>query len=196
MDTNSAGRWIAALASMVVVVGLLVLGWTHRGTVQGATVGATAPDFRLATLDGDSTSLTDYRDRVVLLNFWATWCPPCIREMPAMERVHQDLEARGFTVLAVSVDALAGSTDAAGRPGGDEVSAGRAEVVRGFVEDLDLSFPILLDPHGRAEGNFDVAGLPTSYLIGRDGTIEARIVGAREWDSAEYRKRILDLLEE
>lgn len=185
MEGGQLRTWVARAGVLAMVVALLVLGWMFRPRTV-AEVGAYAPDARMATLDGDSVALSDHAGQVVLLNFWATWCPPCVREMPAMERVYQKLKDRGFTVLAVSVDRLA-PPDSSGRRGAN---------VRQFVERLDLSFPILLDPEGTVERLYNVSGLPTSYVIGPDGRIEGRIVGAREWDSPEYTRRIVELLEE
>ena len=128
------GKWIAGLVSAVLAAVLIVIGWSHASRFSAPEVGARAPEFTLPTLDGDSMSLASYRGQVVLLNFWATWCPPCIREMPAMERVHRQLRERGFTVLAVNVDRVPGV--------GEEATAN----IRTFVNDLDLTFPILLPP--------------------------------------------------
>lgn len=183
---GGVGGWIATGVVAGLLLGLIVLGWTQRDRFTAAEVGARAPGFDLPTLDGDTTSLDAYDGQVVLLNFWATWCPPCVHEMPSMERLYQDLRARGFVVLGVSVDVDPGQPDADGRVQG---------IVREYVDRLGVTFPILLDPAGSVEGVYNVSGLPTTYVIGRDGRIEGRIVGAREWDSEEYRRRIEELLD-
>ena len=180
------GGWIATGVVAGLLLGLIVLGWTQRDRFTAAEVGARAPGFELTTLDGDTTSLDAYHGQVVLLNFWATWCPPCVHEMPSMEQLYQDMRARGFVVLGVSVDVDPGEPDADGRVHG---------IVREYVDRLGVTFPILLDPQGAVESVYNVSGLPTTYVIGRDGRIEGRIVGAREWDSAEYRRRIEELLD-
>ena len=182
---GSAGGWIATGIVAALLLGLIAFGWSQRGRFTSAEVGARAPDFTLPTMDGDTTTLRQYRGQVVLLNFWATWCPPCVYEMPSMERLYQDLRADGFVVLGVTVDVDPGETDAQGRSQG---------IVREYVERLGVTFPILLDPEGAVEGVYNVSGLPTTYVIGRDGRIEGRIVGGREWDSEEYRARIQELL--
>lgn len=183
--SRGLGGWIATGVVAALLVGLIALGWTQRGRFTAAEVGAIAPDFSLVDIDGQMVSLQQYRGQVVLLNFWATWCPPCVHEMPSMERIYQSLRDRGFVVLGVSVDVDPGDADAEGRSQG---------IVREYVDRLEVTFPILLDPHGQVEGAYDVSGLPTTYVIGRDGRIEGRIVGAREWDSAEYRARLEELL--
>ena len=183
---GGAGGWIAAGLVALLLLGLIALGWSQRGRFTAAEVGARAPAFELPTMDGDTASLDDYRGQVVMLNFWATWCPPCVHEMPSMERLYQDLRERGFVVLGVSVDVDPGEADASGRVQG---------IVREYAERLGVTFPILLDPQGGVESAYNVSGLPTTYVIGRDGRIEGRIVGAREWDSDEYRRRIQELID-
>ena len=180
------GGWIATGVVAALLVGLIALGWSQRARFTSAEVGARAPAFTLPTMDGDTSTLEQYRGQVVLLNFWATWCPPCVYEMPSMERLYQDLRADGFVVLGVTVDVDPGEPDAQGRSQG---------IVREYVDRLGVTFPILLDPQGTVESVYNVSGLPTTYVIGRDGRIEGRIVGAREWDSDEYRGRIRELLD-
>lgn len=179
------GGWIATGIVAALLVALIAIGWTQRGRFTAAEVGARAPGFSLVDLDGETVSLEQYGDQVVLLNFWATWCPPCVHEMPSMERLYQDLRDRGFVVLGVSLDVDPGPVDEQGRSQG---------IVREYVDRLEVTFPILLDPKGEVEAVYNVTGLPTTYVIGRGGRIEGRIVGAREWDSAEYRARIEELL--
>lgn len=141
--------------------------------------GATAPAFTLPSLPDDAPiSLESQRGRVVLVNFWATWCKPCETEMPSMQRLQQTLAGEPFTLLAVSVD-----TDAA--------------AVRAFRDHFGLTFPILYAPDGvaakRVAERYETFRYPESFLIGRDGRIAARFVGPREWDAAGYVDRIRHL---
>ena len=185
---RSGRGWFGWLATAIVAAGLVALiaiGWTQRSRFTAAEVGARAPGFTLVGLEGDSVSLEQYRGQVVLLNCGATWCPPCVHEMPSMERLYQDLRDDGLVVLGVSLDVSPGPVDDEGRSQG---------IVREYVDELQVSFPILLDPDGRVERIYNVSGLPTSYVIGRDGRIEGRVVGSREWDSDEYRGRLVELL--
>lgn len=139
--------------------------------------GAAAPDFALPELGGDAPlPLADLRGKVVLLNFWATWCKPCEDEMPAMERLYRDLAPRGFELLAVSVDT-----------GVEEVAA--------FQERLGLSFPILLDPDRRVADAYQSYRFPESWLIDAEGMLVARFIGPREWDAPAYVDRVRRLLE-
>jgi peroxiredoxin len=118
---------------------------------EGLGKGKEAPDFRLKTIEGREVSLSDYRGKVVLINFWATWCPPCREEMPLFQRVYEKYKDRGFEILAISTD--------------DYV-----EPVKKFVKEYKLSFPILYDDKN-VVGLYEVQGLPTSFLIDRDGKI-------------------------
>ncbi len=132
-----------------------------------------APSVAFQALDGEVVTLADFRGQVVLVNFWATWCAPCVREMPSLERLHQELADEGFTVLAVSED----------RAG--------AAVVRPFLKRLELhGLPIYLDGKGRLAQAFVVKGLPTSFLIDRQGQVVVGLVGPTEWDSQEAKALI------
>ena len=141
-------------------------------------MGAPAPDFQLIDLQGNWQALPDYRGKVVLLNFWATWCGPCRVEMPSMERVYQDLKDDGLAILAISSD-----------PQGSIVT-------RPFVASQGLTFPILHDSDYRVSGSYGVRTLPMSFLIDRNGTLTQRVFGARDWNSAEARELIRGLLRE
>ncbi len=142
------------------------------------SMGSQAPDFQLIDLQGNWQALPDYRGKVVLLNFWATWCGPCRVEMPSMERVYQDLKDEGFAILAISSD-----------PQGSIVT-------RPFVASQGLTFPILHDSDYRVSGSYGVRTLPMSFLIDRNGTLTQRVFGARDWDSAEARELLHGLLRE
>ena len=139
--------------------------------------GTVAPDFTLRSLDGSEThSLASLKGRVVLVNFWATWCKPCEDEMPAMEQLYQQLHPAGFELLAISV----GEAD---------------EVVRAFRDRLGITFPVLLDPDKSVAVEWQTYAFPESLLVGRDGVILERYVGPRDWDSPAYVARLRRLLE-
>ncbi|MCY4614693.1 MAG: TlpA disulfide reductase family protein [Nitrospira sp.] len=141
-------------------------------------MGSPAPEFRLIDLQGNRQALPDYQGKVVLLNFWATWCGPCRVEMPSMEQVYQDLKDEDFAILAISSD-----------PQGSIVT-------RPFVASQGLTFPILHDSDYRVSGNYGVRTLPMSFLIDRNGTLSHRVFGARDWNSPEARELIHGLLRE
>jgi peroxiredoxin len=138
--------------------------------------GNGAPEFSLPRLDGgEPLGLAELRGRVVLVNFWATWCKPCEDEMPAMQRLYQALHGDGFALLAVSVD------------------AGDAEVLA-FRDRLGIGFPILRDPDRRVATRYQSLRFPESWLIDPRGTVAARFIGPRDWDAPEYEARIRALL--
>ena len=135
-----------------------------------------AEEFAVPTPNGQSIRLADYRGRVVLLNFWATWCPPCQAEMPAMERLYQGFKDRGFVLLAISVDADGGS------------------VVKPFLQERKFTYPIGLDPKMALAGRYGVRALPSSFLVDKRGTLVALAMGPREWDSPDAHAAIESLL--
>lgn len=137
-----------------------------------------APDFILPGLNGTPVRLSDHRGNVVLLNFWATWCPPCRAEMPSIEKLYQLYRERGLTILAIS-------NDVSGR-----------SVVEPFVRERGLTFPILLNPEGDVFAQYGVRGLPTSYVLDRRGRIVSGEVGARDWSAAAAREAVERLLAE
>jgi peroxiredoxin len=137
-----------------------------------------AMDFRLNHLDGTTASLQDFSGKVVLLNFWATWCLPCIQEMPDMEKLWQQYKDAGLVVLGVSND-----------------DAGKRKRVETFINKVNLSFPILLDPDSTISELYNVSAIPVSYLIDRNGVLLAKIVGVREWASPEAFTLIEHLLQ-
>ena len=159
---------------LVIALALVFLG---EVAPEPLVRGSRAPDFEAPLLDGRTpVTLEQYRGKVVLINFWATWCKPCEEEMPAMERLYQALRADGFELLAVSVD-----------KGAPEVAS--------FRDRMALTFPILLDPdEAVSKGLYQSAGYPESLLIDRNGVVVERYVGPREWDDPAYVERIRDLL--
>ena len=157
--TRPSARFLAsvALAVLLIVFGVWVLSRATRGSsVDRFSTPApeveTAPDFALQTLDGETIRLSDYRGHVVLLNTWATWCPPCLDEMPDLEAYYRRRQADGFVVLAVN-------------------SQESPDTVAAFLKEHDFTFPVLLDPDGVVMSDYRVYGLPTSFFIGRDGVV-------------------------
>ena len=138
-----------------------------------------APDFTLEDMDEEKYSFKDLRGKVVLINFWATWCPPCRREMPSMERLHQKLDSDHFKVLAINQ-----------MEDGDHVFAyiGQLEV--------DPTFTILFDKDSKISNDYGVVGLPTTFLIDKQGMVRYRAIGGREFDHPEVEKLIMQLISE
>jgi peroxiredoxin len=138
---------------------------------------APTPDFTLNTLDGKKISLKDFRGKVVLLNFWASWCTPCREEMPAMEKLYQEYKDKNFVVLAVAVK-------------------DRKQDAVDFVKELKISYPVALDPEAQVGSLYGAWGLPATYIIGPKGEGLARGWGPAEWHGAGARKLVKDLIDE
>lgn len=176
-----------ATVSIIALAGVLsALIWINRAQFTPLDTGSSAPDYRALSLAGDTVSLSSFAGEVVVLNIWATWCPPCVIEMPALQRLHEELSDDGLRVVAVSVDAPPGVVGSFGEIGGN---------VRQFVHDLGLTFTVLHDPSGRIESRYQVSGLPTTYVIDREGRIQRKVLGAREWDEPPLADQIRQLVE-
>jgi len=139
-----------------------------RLNLSGYSSSMRPPDFSGLTADSKTVSLAGLNGRVVLLNFWATWCLECRPEMPLFERLHRDFAAQGLSVIGINA-----------REG--------AAAVRDYSKELGLTFPLVLDSRGEINATYGVIGLPTTFLIGRDGRAVALAVGPRDWTSAPAR---------
>jgi peroxiredoxin len=170
------GPWLIGGALLVAALFAVVTGGRVSAPVAR---GSNAPAFELPQLDAPAEApalaLSDLRGRVVLLNFWATWCLPCEAEMPAMERLYRRFQGSGFALVAVSVDE-------------------DPDAVREFRDRLGLSFPILLDPERRVSDAYQTFRFPETLLVGPDGVVVERYVGEKDWDAAAYVDRIRRLL--
>jgi thiol-disulfide isomerase/thioredoxin len=171
---RSGFRTVLVVAAVVAAAFGYVQLAEHKG--YALQKGSVAPPLRLPTLAGGERDLDAERGKLVVLNFWATWCPPCVAEMPSLERLQQALAADGLSVVAVSTD-----VDAA--------------APRRFVADHRLTLRVLHDPGGRvATSAFRITGYPETYLIDRDGHILQHVVGPAEWDSPVWLARFRGLL--
>jgi thiol-disulfide isomerase/thioredoxin len=145
--------------------------------IQVASEGLDPVDFTLPLLDGTKTTLSQYKGKVVFLNFWATWCGPCRSEMPSMEAVYQRLKSRGFEILAVNLGESR-----------DKVSA--------FMNENKLNFPAVLDERQITGSQYSVRAIPTTYIIDRRGLIIARLVGSVNWNTSKIIAAIEAVLQE
>lgn len=166
------------LAGLVTVLSVLVAtpAAAAKGELKPVKGAVVAGDFIAQDLRGKPTRFSELRGKVVLLNFWATWCLPCRKEIPAMEQLYQTYKDRGLVVLAVSQDQAPLAT------------------VRSFAEELKLGFPVWHDRDGLVGRQYSVPGVPTSYLIGRDGRIAYKVLGEYDWFSPEARATVESLL--
>jgi peroxiredoxin len=148
----------------VAILTLVAVSSVRRGAGPGLPLDSPAPALCLPGLDGSTTDLAAFRGSVVVLNFWASWCPPCVHEMPSLEGLHRALGSEGLVVIGVSVDE-------------DE------RALRSFVEEQGITFPILRDPGGRkADTAYRALEFPTTFVIDRDGILRSRYVGPTQWD--------------
>jgi len=183
---SSTGYSNRPYAYALVGVALLIgVAWMNQDRIQPVTTGTVAPDFEVNDLLGGRARLSDHKGEVVLVNIWATWCPPCVEEMPSMERLYQKIGGDGFEIMAISIDVEPGGFDLDGNPGGD---------IQAFADSLGLTFPILHDPSGAIQQLYRTTGVPESFLIGTDGILYKRVAGPTEWDAPEYRELIQRLL--
>lgn len=175
-------QWIIVLA-VVAVLGGGAYASTHllKDELTSVSVGSDAPGFAAKTMDTAPRmkTLSDYRGDVLLLNIWATYCIPCRTEMPSFEAVYKELSPKGLKVVAVSVD-----------------QAGMEQQIRDFANEYKLSFEILYDDSGAIQSIYRTTGVPETFVIGRDGVIRKRFIGAEDWNSTGNRKLLEQLLAE
>ncbi len=177
-------RWTAVL----ILVAVLGVGWisltaapsaaTTGGLIPSPRAGFLAPDFTLETTTGEQITLSDLRGQVVIINLWATWCPPCRAEMPAIEAIYQANKAAGLEVLAVNVTYQ------------DDPAAAAQ-----FARDFGLTFPILLDMDGAVSNRYRLQALPTTFFVDRQGIISEVIPGGPMKESL-IQSKVADLLAE
>jgi peroxiredoxin len=140
--------------------------------------GYMAPRFSLRNLKGNMEGLDDYLGKVIVVNFWATWCVPCVKEMPSFESLYRRYRSQGLTLLAVSLD------------------KGDSTKVQEFSDKYKLSFPILLDTEGVAEKLYPSFSIPFTYVIDKQGRVVARVDGAKNWESSETFEAVEHLLKQ
>jgi peroxiredoxin len=134
-----------------------------------------AETFTLKTLKGGMASLEDYRGKLIFLNFWATWCPPCRAEMPSMQRLWEEFKEEDFVILAINIQ--------------EEI-----KLVSSFMNERGFSFPVLLDEKGEVARSYGISGIPATFFLNPDGEIIGKAVGARDWAGEESFGLIEELL--
>ena len=192
-------QWMVVAAVIAALgIGLIVATRTMSDELFPVSVGGKAPDFKATPLlepvypagpnatftsrevnTPATKSLADYKGDVVLLSIWATWCAPCRAEMPSIERLHREFGPRGLKIVAVSVD-----------------DPGQQKAVRDFVRELGLTFEVLHDPTHDIQKVYQTTGVPETFVLGRDGVIRKKIIGATDWSSPGTRALVAQLLAE
>jgi peroxiredoxin len=169
---------------VVMVVGFAILAlafgvvWMQSAKYELLTVGMPAPDFTLPDMAGKNQKLSDYRGKVVFLNFWATWCKPCKEEMPSMQALWDNLKQEEFIMLAISMDRVTTKKD-----------------IPPFVENMKLTFPILTDSWGQTDSRYKLMGVPETYIIDQNGVLREKVIGPRDWTRPESMEILVRLLQ-
>ncbi len=159
----------------ILVMHLAMLGAAPAGgslqTLSEMPDRPPAPAFSLQDIDGARHRLEDYRGQVVIVNFWATWCPPCREEMPSMQRAWEQIRTQGIIMLAVNI-------------GEDE------DTIAQFTANYPVDFPLLLDRDSAVVQSWPVLGLPTTFVVDPEGRLAYRAIGGRHWDDLKLLARV------
>ena len=143
-----------------------------------AQEGAAAPDFTLSDLSGKQVQLSSLKGKVVLVNFWATWCPPCREEIPSMVKLNQIMQGRNYQMLAISID------------------EGGKQAVQEFFRQNGVTLPVLLDTDGSVSRRYGTTGVPETFIVDGKGTIRKKVIGGVEWSSPEVVRFLEELMQE
>jgi peroxiredoxin len=166
------------IASVVLIILLREKRDSTLKTAKPIQPGVEAPDFTYPDLNGKEVSLAGYRGKVVLVNVWATWCPPCRQEMPSMQRLYEKFKGENFEILAVSIDSE------------------RSEAVASFMREMNLAFPALVDPGETIKPLYGITGVPESFIIDKKGIVVEKIIGPINWATPEVFLFFKDLIHE
>jgi cytochrome c biogenesis protein CcmG/thiol:disulfide interchange protein DsbE len=167
---------LAGAAIFALVFGIV---WMQSAKYELLAVGKQAPDFDLTDLNDKPQRLSDFRGKVVFLNFWATWCKPCREEMPSMEVLHKNFEKDGLVILAVSIDRVTTTKD-----------------IPPFIKGMNLTFPVLIDSWGKTDKPYKRMGVPETFIIDQQGVIREIVIGPRDWtrlDSLQILTKLLNV---
>lgn len=170
-------RLVILVAGALVLVVTFVIVWMQSAKYEPLVVGKEAPDFALTDLNEKPYRLSEFRGKVVLLNFWATWCAPCREEMPSMEVLNKNFEKDGLVILAVSIDRVTTTKD-----------------IPPFVKSLNLTFPVLIDSWGKTDKPYKRMGVPETFIIDQQGIIREIIIGPKDWTRIDNLKTLTTLL--
>ena len=155
-------KWLGvSLVALLIGVTIYTTWMKEPSVAEGIKIGDKAPDFKLRTLEGDVVNLSDYDGKRVLVNFWATWCPPCIKETPDMVAYYKAHQKEGIEILSVNLT----STETGSAP------------VEAFVEKYEMPFKTVLDAMDEVSKVYQIAAVPTSYFIDADGIIHKKVEG-------------------
>ena len=165
--------FILLMMTLMLSLPVIAAGNASLTSVKGVPL---ASDFRLPDIDGKVHQLSQYRGKVLIVNFWATWCPPCREEMPSMEQAYQKIKGSNIVMLAINI--------------GED-----ADTIFTFTADYDVSFPLLMDEDSTVIKQWPVVALPTSYIVDPQGRLVYRAVGGRDWHDEQMINKLKLLLE-
>ena len=172
-----SNKLVIVLVSIAILALVFGLVWMQSSKYEPLTVGKVAPDFKLPDLNEKDIRLSDFRGKVVFLNFWATWCKPCREEMPSMEILYKNFEKDGLVILAISIDRVTTKKD-----------------IPPFVKALNLTFPILIDSWGQTDKRYKLMGVPETYIIDQQGILREKVIGPRDWTMLDNLQVVTQLL--
>lgn len=157
------------LALIIATLLLAACGQDEGRSRGGIEVGGPAPDFSLTDLDGRQWKLSELRGKVVFINFWATWCPPCMGEMPSMQALHEGMPPESFQMLGLLYN-------------------DRPEFARNLMKKIGLGFPVLVDQENQIATAYGITGVPETFLVDAEGIVREKIIGPQDWNAPEARE--------
>ena len=172
-----SNKLVIVLVSVAILALAFGVVWMQSSKYEPLTVGKVAPDFNLPDLNEKEIRLSDFRGKVVFVNFWATWCKPCREEMPSMEVLYKNFEKDGLVILAISIDRVTTKRD-----------------IPPFVKALNLTFPILIDSWGQTDKRYKLLGVPETYIIDQQGILREKVIGPRDWTMLDNLQVVTQLL--
>lgn len=167
-------RKINKVLLVTLILALSAHAWAREEPLHPVKGNPPAADFSLTDIDERRHTLSGYRGKVVIVNFWATWCPPCRFELPSMDRAWQRLKDKDVVMLGINV--------------GED-----AETIFTFTSDYPVTFPLLMDRDSSVLQKYPVIGLPTTFIISPEGKLVYKAIGTREWDADEVIQKVLEL---
>ena len=173
----NGSRLFILLAGVAILGAVFGIVWMQSAKYEPLVVGKPAPDFSLSDLNDRPYRLSDFRGKVVFLNFWATWCKPCREEMPSMEVLYKNFEKDGLVILAVSIDRVTTTKD-----------------IPPFIKGMNLTFPVLIDSWGQTDKPYKRMGVPETFIIDQQGVIQEIVIGPRDWTRLDSLPVITKLL--
>jgi peroxiredoxin len=177
VEPRKRSRAVVVLTAATILALVFGIVWMQSSKYEPLTVGKVAPDFDLPDLEDTYVRLSDFRGKVVFLNFWATWCKPCREEMPSMEVLYRNFKQDGLVVLAVSIDRVTTKQE-----------------IPPFVKSLNLTFPVLIDSWGQTDKRYKLMGVPETYIIDQQGILREKVIGPRDWTRLDNLEMVTALL--